>query len=324
MEKTDHQRRMEDLAEDQLEEARRAADASAEAAHHARIQAEVAEKQAEFQRNVMILEAADDEERSSFFMDYRKNEFDANLKKAYFSVVESVFKEIQDTKFIETLNQAKKTSQRLQSLRVAVAEAEKNFSDSQTKYYAVIGFAAIAAYILYDSISMAFHGFNPFGFWSVLSAIYAVFAFRYHKAWMTDGKNTCESTVKSAISEEVKCDVQLKQFITDINLLWTNNSESEIMNAYIKLSDPRAFTRIAAEHINKVQKDFPATCRVYVYDELLNDSNSESWSNHEVTPNEIINGWKDYHACFIKGKLLKDYILSEWTDEVMPGIEVIS
>ena len=324
MQKTEHQRRMEHLAEDQLYEAARAADASAEAARQARIQAEVAEKQAEFQRNVMILEAADDDERSSFFMNYRKDELNANSKKMYFGVVKEVFKDAQQTSFYNFLSEAKKISQRLESIRVASAEAGKKLSEGQTKYYAIIGFSAVAAYILYDAISMAFYGFNPFGFWSILSVIYVIFAYRYYKAWNSDIKENLQFKVRNFKSEEAEFVIQVRKCIAEINSLWSNGGDSEIMESYIKSSDPRALTTVTAEHIIKVQKDFPATCRVYHYDELLSDSSSEKWFNFEVQEDEIRNDWKDYHACFIKGYLLKYFSLGEWADEILPGVEVIT
>jgi len=327
MEKTDHQRRMEHLAEDQLEETKRTAAATAEAAHHARVQAEMAErqaeiakKQAEFQRNVMILEAADEDERHSFFLDYRKDELSAKSKSVNLETIKKVFKDIHESKFVETLIEAKKISQRVQDARVAVVDAEKNLSGGELKYIVVIGFSALAAYILYDSISMAFYGFNPFGFWTILSAIYIVFAFMHHKSWWSVVKIDLESKIISAKSDGVAVDNELNKVITAINSLWTNGSESEIKNSFTKVFDPRAPTRIMAEHINKVQKDFPATCRIHLYDELLRDLKSEEWSKHEVNADQISSFWKTNHIFWIKEYILEFYDLNEWTDEILPGL----
>lgn len=140
MGKTDHQQRMEYLSEDQLQEARRTADAAEEAASHARAQveiaerrAEIAERQAEFQRNVMILQAADDDERYSFFIEYREDELSTKLKETNLETVKNVFKDIHESNFVEALNEAKKISQQLQKARAAVAAAESNFSEGELK-----------------------------------------------------------------------------------------------------------------------------------------------------------------------------------------------
>ena len=331
MQKTEHQRRMEYLAEDQLYEATRAADASAEAARQARIQADIAERQAdiaerqaEFQRNVMILEAADDDERYSFFIEYREDELSTKLKETNLESVENVFKDIRESKFVEALNKAKQISQRLQEARVAVADAEKNYSEGELKYVVAIGFAVLAAYILYDSISMAFYGFNPFGFWTILSAVYMVFVFMYHQSWRTVVKIDLESKISSAKSDEIDIKNELKNVIAAINSIWIYCSESEIKNSFIKVFDPRSPFRITAEHINKVQKDFPANCRFYKYDALLNDPNNEKWSIHEVTPDQIISLWNTSFVLWMKEYILDYYYLREWGNELLPELKVIS
>lgn len=331
MGKTDHQQRMEYLSEDQLHEARRTADAAEEAASHVRAQveiaerrAEIAERQAEFQRNVMILQAADDDERYSFFIEYREDELSTKLKETNLETVKNVFKDIHESNFVEALNEAKKISQQLQKARAAVAAAESNFSEGELKYFISIVFSALAAYILYDSISMAFYGFNPFGFWTILSAVYIIFVFMHHQSWQNIVKIDLKSKISSTKSEEIEIENKLKNGIAATNSIWINCSEFEIKNSFIKFFDPRSPFRITAEHIIKVQKDFPANCRFYLHDELLKDPNNEKWPMHEVTPDQIIGLWKTGFVLWMKEYILEYYDLREWKTELLPELKVIS
>jgi hypothetical protein len=164
-------------------------------------------------------------------LDYRENEFLGNLKAMYFKTSKKVFKDINNSKFVDALNEAKKISQRLQGLRVEVAEAEKKLSGGQFIFYAVICLAIVAAYILYDSISSAFYGFNPLGFWSISSLIYLVYSFRHYKSWKSGGESILESKIKSTKSEEITCINEINKIIDEINSLWINGSETEVMNS---------------------------------------------------------------------------------------------
>jgi hypothetical protein len=311
MEKTPHQQHMEMMAERQLDQSQRAAEAAEEAAYQAKVQAEmsrqqteIARAQAEFERNVMILEAADEIERAEFFQDYREDELIPVLRKNIYSVVHESFKEIKDSNFAKTLLELKKLSKELINLETTAEEAKNKFSEAENRFYLAVAVALIPFSFLFIDIISAF---KKFDFSSILSIFYFVFLYRYYKSWSSDKKIELIAAVKKAEFNEKNCASDINKLIENINSQWHENAESDIRNAFIKHTNPRLHTITVAKHVNKVQKDFPASCRVNFYKELLDDPNHEWWSKFEDKIEEINEGWDERYSVYAKNIIIKNY-----------------
>jgi len=202
-----------------------------------------------------------------------------------------------------------------------VKTAEENLKSKTGIYYATLGGAALLILIAASKLLDFSHSDNVI-IWTLFAGGFGAYAFQHHKKWTTTGRKELEKLIEEAKHEMNTADSQrktvedfLRKQLTTLNLIWTTTLESQLRDAHLRLHDPMIERRLTFEHIARVERDFPATCRTSFAAEALRDRNHGTWI---ISDEARSRSWNGAFANIVKDYIVEKFSLEEWRYEFLP------